>query len=127
LSLVNALGQPHPAIEAGSSRTGRWLRARRLRFAAIIAAAEGLLILVHAFGRWPSIIAALVVLAWYAAVGRNLRSYSGRQLSWIAAASQALVLIVPIVLFFLHALAIALVVVVAAIALIFLFTERSRR
>ena len=124
---MSALGRQQGAIEAGSSRTGRWLRQRRLRIAGIIAAVEGLLIVVHAFGRWPSIIAALIVLAWWATAGRNLKSYSARQLSWIAASSQALVLLVPIFFFFVKAAAIAIVAVVAVIALVFLFTERDRK
>ena len=39
LTGVNVLGRQHGAIEAGSTRTGRWLRARRLHIAASIAAA----------------------------------------------------------------------------------------
>jgi hypothetical protein len=127
LTSVNALGRQQGVIDAGSSRTGRWLRARRLRIAAIIAALEGLLIVVHAFGRWPSIFAALIVLVWWGTAGRNLKSYTGRQLSWIAAASQALVLLVPIFFFFVKAAAIAIVAVVAIVALLVLFTERDRK
>jgi FtsH-binding integral membrane protein len=127
LTGVNVLGRQQGAIDAGSSRTGRWLRAKRLRIAAIIGALEGLLVVVHAFGRWPSIFAALIVLVWWGTAGRNLKSYTGRQLSWIAAASQAFVLLVPIFFFFVKAAAIAVVAVVAVVALLVLFTERDRK
>jgi hypothetical protein len=112
------------AIEHGGSRGGRWLRARRTRFAAWIAVVEGILIVVHAIGRWPALIVALAVLATYLVAGRNLRSDTGRQAFWIAAASQGLVALVPVLWFFNKALAIVVVAVVAVFALIVLFTER---
>ena len=84
------------AIEHGSSRTGRWLRERRLRITLWIAAVEGLLYLFGVLRWWPAVaLAAIALLFWWYA-GRSNRSDTLRQASWIFAASQLLVLCVPI-------------------------------
>src|SRR5436305_11498716 len=96
-----------PALEHGSSRAGRWLRARRVRIAFWIAAIEGLLVVVHAISWWLAVaVAALLVFGWFS-FGHRLRSDTARQAGWIAAVSQALVALVPI-----------LVIVVGTLALI---------
>ena len=62
-----------PALEHGSSRFGRWLRARRIRIAFWIAVAEGILIVFHAISWWAAVaIAALVVIGWFS-LGHRLR------------------------------------------------------
>ena len=43
------------AIEQGTTRSGRWLRERRLRFTLWIAAFEGLLYLFHALNWWAAV------------------------------------------------------------------------
>ena len=59
-----------PVVEPGQSRLGRWLRARRLRLALLIGAAETLLIVfTDATWRWALVLAA-VVFAFYWFVGR---------------------------------------------------------
>src|ERR671930_108408 len=85
-------------IEAGSTRSGRWLRERRLRIALWIAVLEGILLLVHAIPRWWALIVAAAVIAFYLFMYRSLRSDTGRQVAWIAAASQAFVALVPVLL-----------------------------
>jgi hypothetical protein len=113
------------AIEHGSSRTGRWLRARRVRIAFWIAVAEGILIVFHAISWWAAIaIAAPVVVAWFSPAHR-LRSDTARQVGWIAAVSQALVALVPVLLLVVGTLAVILVGVLAAVALILLFSSRD--
>ena len=84
------------AIEAGSTRPGRWLRARRLRITLWIAAIEGLLYLFHVLHLWVAVALAVVALAfwWYAA--RRNRSDLVRHGGWVFAASQLLVLCVPV-------------------------------
>jgi hypothetical protein len=59
---------------------------------------------------------------WY--VGRTNRSDLLRQLSWIFAASQLLVLCVPIALAVVKLVAIAVIALLAIVALFFLFKER---
>ena len=112
------------AIEHGSSRSGRWLRDRRLRTTFWVAAIEGLLYLFHVLHWWEAVALAAVAVAvwWYA--GRTSRSDMFRQLSWIFAASQLLVLCVPIAFAVVKALAIGLVALLAIAALILLFNRR---
>ncbi|MGH3003752.1 MAG: hypothetical protein ACRDM1_13990 [Gaiellaceae bacterium] len=112
------------AIEHGSTRSGRWLRDRRLRVTFWIAAAEGLLYLVHVLHLWEAVVLAAIAVGvwWY--VGRRHRSDLVRQATWIFAASQLLVLCVPVALRILSLIAIVVVVVLAIGALILLFTRR---
>jgi hypothetical protein len=112
------------AIEHGSSRTGRWLRERRLRVTFWIAAIEGVLYLFGVISWWAvAALAAIALLFWWYA-GRAHRSDVLRQGSWVFAASQLLVLCVPIAFAVVKALAIGLVALIALAALILLFTRR---
>jgi hypothetical protein len=111
-------------IEAGSTRTGRWLRERRLRIALWIAVVEGVLLVVHALPRWPALIVAAAVLALYFLTYRSLRSDTGRQVAWVAAASQAFVALIPVLVIIVGTVALVAVGILAVLALVFLFTER---
>ena len=116
-----------PMLEGGSTRIGRWLRARRLRLALWVAIAEGLLVaLTHDLTRWTVLIIAVIFLAFYIVAGRSMRWDVARQLSWIAAASQALAILVIIVAFILGLLAIVLVALFAVVALAYLFSDYRR-
>jgi len=112
------------AIEHGTTRSGRWLRERRLRITLWIAAVEGLLYLFHALHWWAAVGLAIIAVAFWWYVGRANRSHTLRQLSWIFAASQLLVLCVPIALAVVKALAIGVIAILAIVALFFLFKER---
>ena len=114
-----------PMIEHGSTRTGRWLRERRLRIALGIAVVVGLLVVLHAVPRWPSIFVAAIVVVVYLAWGRHARSDTFRHTSWILAASQALVALVPIIFIVVGTVALIVVAILAVLALVVLFTERS--
>jgi uncharacterized membrane protein YphA (DoxX/SURF4 family) len=112
------------AIEHGSSRPGRWLRERRLRVTFWIAAIEGLLFLFGVLHLWAAVaLAGIAVLFWWYA-GRTHRSDVLRQGSWVFAASQLLVLCVPIAFAVVKALAIGIVALLAIAALILLFNRR---
>ena len=113
-----------PALEHGATRTGRWLRVRRLRIALWIAVAEGLLVVFNVIPNWLALLAVLATLVYYWTVGRTLVSDTGRQASWIAAASQVFVAFVPVLLFILTTLAVIALAVLAAIALVMLFADR---
>jgi hypothetical protein len=113
------------AIEHGSTRTGRWLRQRRLKIALWIAVAEGILVALSTdVSRWTVIIVAILAIALYAAAGRTTRWDAGRQVSWILAASQALAVVVTILSFIVYWTALILVVVFAVVALVILFSDR---
>jgi hypothetical protein len=113
-----------PMIEHDSSRPGRWLRERRLRLAVWIAVIEGLLVVVHVIPKWLALVVAVVVLAWYFVSGRTSRSLSVRQAGWVAAASQAMIALIPVVAFFVTTFALIALGILAAVALLVLFTER---
>jgi hypothetical protein len=112
------------AIEHRSSRTGRWLRARRVRLALWIAVGEGLLVIFDVVPGWTALLVGALILAFYLFVGRGLRSDTGRQASWVAAASQVLVALVPVLLFFVGVLAIIALAVLALVALVALVADR---
>ena len=114
------------AIEAGSTRTGRWLRERRLRVTLWIAAFEGLLYLFHALHWWAAVALAIIAVGFWWYVARAHRSDALRQVGWIFAASQLLVLCVPVALAVVKAIAIGVIALLAIAALIFLFTERPK-
>ncbi len=113
-------------IEHQSSRTGRWLRSRRVRISLWIAVIEGLIVAFEKdFSRWTVIIVALPLLALYLAWGRNVSSDTLRQISWIAAASQALAVVVVVLSFIIAWLALVIAGIFAAIALLFLLVDRG--
>ena len=112
------------AIEHRSSRTGRWLRARRVRLALWIAVAEGLLVIFDVIPGWTALLVGALILAFYLFLGRSLRSDTVRQVSWVAAASQVFVALVPVLLFFVGFLAVIALAVLAAVALVALLADR---
>jgi hypothetical protein len=111
-------------IEHGTSRSSRWLHDRRVRIALWIAVIEGVLLLVHAIPRLPALAIAIVVVALYFWLGHRLRSATARQVGWIAAVSQALVMLVPILIIVVGTLALIVVGLLAVVALILLFSRR---
>ena len=116
-----------PMIEAGSTRTGRWLRGRRVRLALWVAVVEGVLVaLTPDLTKWTVLVLGVILLAFYMVAGRNIRWDVARQLSWIAAASQALAILVVILAFVLGLVAIVAVVIFAIIALVYLFSDSRR-
>ena len=114
------------AIEHGSTRPGRWLRERRLRLTLWIAAVEGLFYLFHVLHWWVAVGLAVIAVGFWWYVARSHRSDLLRQIGWVFAASQLLVLCVPIALAVVKAIAIGVIALLAIAALIFLFTERPK-
>jgi hypothetical protein len=118
--------EPTGTIEHRTSRTGRWLRARRIRIALWIAVVEGIIVaLAHDISRWTVIAVAIPLLAIYVFWGRNARSDTVRQLGWIGGASQALAVVVVILAFILSWLALILAGIFAVVALLFLVVDRG--
>ena len=114
------------ALEHGSTRSGRWLREKRIRFTLWIAAFEGLQYLFHVLHWWAAVLLAVIAGGFWWFVARNSRSDALRHVGWIFAASQLLVLCVPLALSLLKAVAVGVVALIAIGALIFLFTERTK-
>jgi hypothetical protein len=111
-------------VEHGTSRGGRWLRRYRTRTALWIAVVEAALILFGVIPRWPAFFLAAALILFWAVVGRNVRSDSFRQLTWIGAASQIMIAALPLLLAVLTFAAFAALAILAAVALAFLFLDR---
>ena len=113
-----------PVLEHRASRTSRWLRAYRLRIALVIAVAETILIATNVLQwRWAVLLAA-AAFAFYVLVGRRTSRPAVRQVAWTAALSQAIPLLVPLVLGTITVVAIAIVVVFAVVVVAMLVLDR---
>jgi hypothetical protein len=112
-------------VNHADSRSGRWLRERRVRIALWIAVAEGIFAAVsHDVSRWTIVVVATLAIALYVFAGRTTRWDLGHQVTWILAASQALAVVVTILSFFIFWMALAAAAVFAVVALVILFTDR---
>jgi len=123
LTRVYELGRGE-VIEHGTSPAGRWLRAYRLRIALAIAVVEGLLVALDVISWWLAVAVAGVAIAFYLWLGRRLGSDSVKQASWIAAASQVFVALVPLLVVLVGGLALIAVAILALVALVVLFSDR---
>jgi hypothetical protein len=111
-------------IEHRTSRPGRWLRERRVRIALWLAVIEGALVVLHAIS-WPiALVIAIAVVVLYFSARDRLHSDLAGQVAWIAAVSQALVMLVPVFVFILGAVALIIVAILAVVALVLLFSDR---
>jgi hypothetical protein len=111
-------------VEHRSSPAGRWLKERRLRLAAWIAVAEGILVLLHVIPKLAAILIAISVILAYFTAGRNLRQSVLREGALVAMGSQAFVLLVPVLFIIFTWLAILALVVLAAVAVAVLLARR---
>src|SRR5207342_2208845 len=83
-------------IEHGETRLARRLRSNRYKVALAIAALEGILVLAGAIPWWIVVLLALVSLAGYLVWGREHESADVRFLTWNAAVTQLVVVLVPV-------------------------------
>ena len=119
-----ATGTPN-VIDHGTTKTGRWLRPRRTRIALWIAVAEGILVIfIHSVGRVTVIVAGVLCVLLYVLWGRRTSSDTARQVTWIAAASQALAVLFVLLAKIVGIFFIAFVVLAAAVAVAFLLADR---
>jgi hypothetical protein len=115
----------HPAvIEHREAAWARNLRRNRLKFAIGIAAVEGLLVVAGAVPWWVVVAFAAVAVWAYLAFGREHTRADVRGVTWVAAVSQLLVVLVPIAVVVATAAAVAVVVLLAIAALVVLLRER---
>ena len=114
----------YPVLEHRAGRVSRWLRANRIRLAFLVAVAETLLVVTSLIQwRWALLIAA-AVFAFHFFIGRRARFAWLRQLSWTAAVSQTLPVVVPIVVGATIAVAFLAIVAAAIVVLALLFFGR---
>ena len=109
------------------SGTALWLEARRLKIALGLAFFEGIIVALEKdFTRWTVIIISAPIIAFYVLAGRSLNSDTGRQLSWIAAATQAFAILLCVIALLIGSFALILAGLLAAVAVILLLGERDR-
>ncbi len=111
-------------IEHGESRLARRARHNRLKVALAVAAIEGFLVLAGAIPWWFVVLLALGALAVYAGWGREHERADVRVVTWAAAVSQLVVVLVPLLAGALVALIAFAVVAVAVVALAALVLDR---
>jgi hypothetical protein len=112
-------------IEHGASPPSRWLRERRWRFSLWIAVVEAVVVAVaHDVSRWTVLVLALIAFAFYSFVGRNSRSGTLHEVSWILGASQALALLAAILAFFVTLLAFIAAAIFAVVAIAYFVLDR---
>jgi hypothetical protein len=111
-----------------SGESGRWLAQRRFPIAVGIAIAEGLLVLVSDdWSTWAAVIVAVPIILFYILAGRTIASDTGRQVAWIAGASQAMTIVLVVLWLVLEFLLIAALIALAALAFVFLYSDRPGR
>lgn len=114
-----------PVLEHRERRADRWLRGNRLRIAFLIALVETILVLTNVLGWYWALGGALVILTLHLLVGRRAKREWIRQLSWTAAFSQMLPVLIPFV-----AVAVGtflVVAIVVGIVLVLAFLVFGRR
>jgi len=112
------------AIDHDSSRTGRWLRQRRLRTALWIAVIEAVLAaFTHDVSRLTIVVLAAVFVPIYLIWGRD-QGDTIRQITWIAAASQALAVVAALLAYLVGLLVLVIAGIFAAVALFLIFSDR---
>jgi hypothetical protein len=107
----------YPVLEHREGRTSRWVRDNRLRIAFLVALVETVLVIVDVIQwRWALLVAA-AVFALHFFVGRKARYATVRQLSWTAAISQTLPVIIPFAAVVATTILVVAIVVAAVVVL----------
>jgi hypothetical protein len=110
-------------VEHGQGAAARWLRDRRLRIALLVAFVESLLVLFSEHGWRYVLIAVVVSLAAYWFLGRRLGGVA-YEITWVAAVSQLLAVLVPVLWVLVKTLAIIVLVGLALFLLAALLLDR---
>jgi len=111
-------------IEHGRGRLGPMLRSSRRRLVLWIVLAEGLLVLLDVIPWWTVFVLAAVAFAVYVGVARGHPNPVIHETGWIAAFSQLVVVLVPVLALVLTTLAIVALVLVALGALALVVLDR---
>jgi hypothetical protein len=107
---------------------GGWFYARRLKIALGIAVAEGIFVAVaNDISRWTVIAISIPIIAFYIFAGRTLKSDTGRQVAWIAAASQAFTVLLTVIAQLIGPLTLILAGVFAVVALVLIVGEKPSK
>jgi len=113
-----------PLAGEPGGRTARWFHARRVRIALFIAFVESILVLFSAHGWYYVLGAAIVAVAIHVALGRRSSSRLLYEITWTAAVSQLLAVLVPVLWAVVKLVAIVVLVILAVFLLAALLIER---
>lgn len=111
-------------VEHGEGPFSRSLRRRRVIVAGVVAAVEAILVLADLIPWWVAILAAVAAVAIYLGWARERSNPIVRSVAWIAAASQLVVVLVPVAIVLVGVLAIVAIVLLSVIALVVLILDR---
>jgi hypothetical protein len=111
-------------IEHGEGNSARWLRERRIRIALLIAFVESLVVLFSAHGWRYVLIAVILALAAYWFLGRRSPGLV-YEITWIAAVSQLLAVLVPVLWVLVKTLALIVLIGLAVFLLAALLLDRK--
>jgi hypothetical protein len=111
-------------VEHRQSSSALWLRERRLRLALLIAFVESLLVLFSAHGWRYVIIAVILALAAYWFLGRRWPGVA-YEITWVAAVSQLLAVLVPVLWVLVKTLALIVLIALAVFLLAALLLDRK--
>lgn len=111
-------------VEHREGRFAPLVRRRRVHLILWIVLVEGILVLFGAIPWWSVLVLAAAAFAVYVLFGRGHGNQLVREVSWIAAVSQLVVVLVPVLAVILTALAVVALVVVAVGVLVLLLLDR---
>lgn len=111
-------------VEHAEGPFSRSLRRRRFIVAGVIAGVEAVLVLADLIPWWGAILAAIAAVAIYVAWAREHSNPIVRSVAWVAAASQLVVVLVPVAIVLAGLLAIIGIVLLAVIAFTVLLLDR---
>jgi len=117
--------EPGAVVEHRESATTRWLRERRISLAIGVAILEGVLIVAGELSKALALIVAIAVVVGYFMLSDRLKPGVGREIAWIAAVSQAIVMLVPLLVFVIGTLTLIAIAVIGVLALVLLFSRRG--
>jgi hypothetical protein len=117
--------EPGAVVEHRESATVRWLRERRISLAIGVAILEGILIVAGELSKALALIVAILVVVGYFVLSDRLKHGVGRELAWIAAVSQAIVLLVPLLVLVIGTLTLIVIAAIGVVALLLLFSRRG--
>jgi hypothetical protein len=117
--------EPGAVVEHRQGPTARWLRERRISLAIGVAILEGILIVSGELSKALALVVAIAVVVLYFTLADRLRPGVGREIAWIAAVSQAIVMLIPVLVILIGTLTLIGIAVIGVIALVLLFSRRG--
>jgi len=121
---VYRTGMSNLVLEHRDTRFSRRLRRRRLQIAIAIALVEAVLLLAGLVPWWVAVATAAAAVAAYVWVGRSHASPTVRAVTWVAAVSQLIVVLVPVGIVLAGVLVLVVLAAAAAVALVVLLLDR---